>query len=78
MMRRNQWFIYLGLLVLALCSCTSQNAKQFVGHAVANAADTQVKYTAMECKSLQQQCVQGDYQEWETSDKQMGCSCKKL
>lgn len=78
MMGRNVRFIYVGFALLVISSCTSQNAKQFVGHAVANAADTQVKYTPMECHSLQQQCVQGDFQEWQTSDKQMGCSCKKL
>jgi hypothetical protein len=42
------------------------------------AADTQVGYTRFACYTLQQQWVQGDYQERKTSDKQMGCSCKKL
>ena len=29
------------------------------------------------CVYLQQRCAQGDYQEWQTSHKEMGCWCKK-
>ncbi|MDP5032347.1 MAG: hypothetical protein NWQ54_20210 [Paraglaciecola sp.] len=70
--------IYLVFFLLVLNSCTSKNAKQLMGHALANAAQTEVKYTPGECQTLRQQCVQGDFQEWQTSDKEMGCSCKKL
>ena len=63
---------------LLLSGCTSQGGRQLIGNAVGNAADTEVRYSVADCKILQQRCVQGDYQEWQTSDKQLGCSCKKL
>ncbi|GAC21161.1 hypothetical protein [Paraglaciecola arctica] len=70
------------ILVVAVATlfagCTKNNVRQFVGSAVADGADTEVKYNALECRTLQQRCVQGDFQEWETSNKDMGCSCKKL
>jgi hypothetical protein len=65
-------------IVTLSAGCTKSNMRQMVGSAVADGADTQVKYNAHACRILQQQCVQGDFQEWETSDKEMGCSCKKL
>lgn len=68
-------FVSISLL---LSSCTSQGGRQLIGSAIGNAADTEVRYSAAECQTLQQRCVQGDYQTWQTSDKQMGCSCKKL
>jgi len=58
--------------------CTKSDLKQIAGSAIAYGADTEVKYDANACRILRQQCVQGDFQEWETSDKEMGCSCKKL
>lgn len=73
--------IKIGLLVAVTVSflgCTKSHVRQFVGSAVADGADTEVKYNALECKTLQQRCVQGDFQEWQTSNKEMGCSCKKL
>ena len=63
--------------VAILSGCTTQGI-QLIGSAIGNAADTQVRYTPAACNTLRLQCVQGEYQEWETSDKQMGCSCKKL
>lgn len=68
--------ILMGTLVLT--ACTSKNAKQLIGHAIADGANTQVAYNPSQCRTLRMQCVQGDYQEWETSEKEMGCSCKKL
>ena len=65
-------------VVTLSAGCTKSNMRQMVGSAVADGADTQVKYNAHACRILQQQCVQGDFQEWETCDKEMGCSCKKL
>ena len=65
-------------IVVLSVGCTKNNMRQFVGSAVANGADTEVKYNPLECRTLQQRCVQGDFQEWETSNKDMGCSCKKL
>lgn len=58
--------------------CTTKQVTHFVGGAIADGADTQVSYDVHGCRTLQQRCVQGDFQEWETSDKEMGCSCKKL
>ena len=77
-MQYKSWKMSFAALVVILSSCTSQSGRQLVGSAIANAADTQVRYTPSACYTLQQQCVQGDYQKWETSDKEMGCSCKKL
>lgn len=65
-------------LVTLSTGCTKSHVRQFVGSAVADGADTEVKYNALECRTLQQRCVQGDFQEWQTSNKDMGCSCKKL
>ena len=70
-------FVLLAMVV-SLSACTSQGGRELMGSAIGNAADTQVRYSAFACHTLQRQCVQGDYQEWETSDKKMGCSCKKL
>ena len=68
----------LAAMVTLSTGCTKSNMRQMVGSAIADGADTQVKYDAHACRILQQQCVQGDFQEWQTSDKEMGCSCKKL
>lgn len=65
-------------IVTLFTGCTNNQVRQLVGSAVADGADTEVKYNPLECRTLQQRCVQGDYQEWETSNKDMGCSCKKL
>lgn len=70
--------ILLAAIVTLSVGCTNTHVRQIVGSAIADGADTEVRYNAQECKSLQQRCVQGDFQEWETSDKEMGCSCKKL
>ncbi|MGJ8680321.1 hypothetical protein [Paraglaciecola sp.] len=61
-----------------LSSCTTKQAQQLIGHAIADGANTEVRYNASQCRTLQMRCVQGEFQEWETSDKEMGCSCKKL
>ena len=63
---------------VVMSGCTTKQAQHFVGSAIADGADTQVRYNAYQCRNLRAQCVQGDFQEWETSDKEMGCSCKKL
>ncbi|MCF2948201.1 hypothetical protein L0668_08800 [Paraglaciecola aquimarina] len=68
----------MALLSMTLLSCTTKQAQHFVGAAIADGADTQVRYSASQCRTLRMQCVQGDFQEWETSEKEMGCSCKKL
>lgn len=71
-------YVFICTVVLVLSGCTTQGGRQLMGNAIGNATDTQVAYSPAACFTLQQQCVQGDYQEWQTSDKQMGCSCKKL
>ena len=74
--------IYLRILLI-LCmsvlvsSCSSQTGKQIIGGAMANAVDTQVAYDKQQCYALRNQCVQGHFEEWQTSDGVMGCSCKK-
>jgi hypothetical protein len=77
-MKRSVNSMLLAVVVVLSTGCTSNNMRQFVGSAIADGADTQVKYNPQECRVLEQRCVQGDFQEWETSDKEMGCSCKKL
>lgn len=67
------WF-----LISIMSGCTTKQAQHLVGAAIADGADTQVRYTPHQCRTLRAQCVQGDFQEWETSEKEMGCSCKKL
>ena len=66
------------LVIGGLSACTSSDLRNIAGSAIADGADTQVRYTPHQCKILRMQCVQGDFQEWETSEKEMGCSCKKL
>jgi len=68
----------LTAVVIFSAGCTKSNMRQMVGSAIADGADTEVKYDRQACVYLQQRCVQGDYQEWQTSNKEMGCSCKKL
>lgn len=67
----------LFILLVFLNGCSTMDAKQILGAAAGNAAGTQVKY-GKQCYALKNQCVQGEYQEWETSDGVEGCSCKKL
>jgi len=68
----------LAAMVTLSTRCTKSNMRHMLGSAIADGADNQVKYDAHACRILQQRCVQGDFQEWETSDKEVGCSCKKL
>lgn len=62
---------------LTLASCSSHSAKQLLGSAAGNAAGTEVAYDK-QCTVLKNRCVQGVYDEWQTSDGLPGCSCKKL
>lgn len=43
--------------------------RRVLGSAIANGADAQVKYDGQACIYFQM---------WETSDKEIGCTCKKL
>jgi hypothetical protein len=70
--------ILLVSLVVLATSCTKSNVRQLVGNAIADQTNTEVKYTTFECTVLQQNCVHGEYQEWQTSNKDFGCSCKKM
>ena len=69
--------VLLLVLVVLVSGCSSMDAKQIMGAAAGNAADTQVAY-GKQCFALKSQCGQGIYEEWQTSDKVDGCSCKKL
>lgn len=69
--------ILLSAFVVLMTGCSSMNAKQIMGAAAGNAAGTQVAY-GKQCFALKSQCVEGIYNEWQTSDKVDGCSCKKL
>jgi hypothetical protein len=77
-MRLSIKIITLAAIVTLSAGCTTNGVRHFVGSAIADGVDTQVSYDVHGCRVLQQRCVQGDFQEWETSDKEMGCSCKKL
>ncbi|MDO6695039.1 hypothetical protein Q4574_17205 [Aliiglaciecola sp. 3_MG-2023] len=70
--------ILLLLAAFSLGACSASSTKEFLGHAAANAADTQVGYNQQQCFTVKSQCVQGHYETWETSDGVEGCSCKKL
>jgi hypothetical protein len=70
--------LLLAAIFTLFSGCTKSDLRQIAGSAITDGADTQVKYDAHACRILQQQCVQGDFQEWQTSNKDMGCSCKKL
>ncbi|WP_299084000.1 hypothetical protein [uncultured Paraglaciecola sp.] len=70
--------LLIAIVVLLANGCTKNNIRQVLGSAVADGADTQVRYDPQACRLLQQRCVQGDFQTWQTSDKKVGCSCKKL
>lgn len=72
-----QMLLFAAILTL-FNGCTKSDLRQIAGSAIADGADTEVKYDLQACIYLQQQCVQGDYQECETSNKDMGCWCKKL
>ena len=64
-------------LVLLCTACTANNARELMGSAIANAADTEVGYSQSQCFKVRTQCVEGHYEEWQTSDGVPGCSCKK-
>lgn len=70
-----------GIVIFGLClvmmGCSTTTGKALVGGAMANSANTQVKYNASQCFALKNQCVQGHYEEWTTSDGVDGCSCKE-
>lgn len=76
-----QFGLALGASVL-LCGCSSINgkelAREIVGKGLGNASGSEVGYNAQQCYVVKNQCVQGEYQEWRTSDGVPGCSCKKL
>jgi hypothetical protein len=74
--RKNVVIICLSALCLA--ACTSQNVTHFVGQAIADGADTQVAYGPQQCMHLRSKCIHGEFQEWQTSKKEPGCSCKEL
>lgn len=69
--------ILLSIFMVLISGCSSMDAKQIMGSAAGNAADTQVAY-GKQCYALKSRCGQGIYEEWQTSDKVDGCSCKKL
>jgi hypothetical protein len=77
-MKTSIFVMVLMAIIMLSTGCTKSHFRQMAGSAIANGADTEVKYNVQECRTLQQRCVQGDFQEWQTSDKEMGCSCKKL
>jgi hypothetical protein len=49
--------VVLVTVVTCFMGCTKSNMRQIVESAIADGADTQVKYTASECRILQQRCV---------------------
>ena len=54
----------VSILVVAcitLSACSQHAGRQLLGSAVANAADTEVRYEPAACRTLAQQCVQGEY-----------------
>lgn len=65
------------LSVLLVCGCSANAARDIIGKGVANAAKTEVGYTPQQCFVVKSQCVQGHFEEWQTSDGTLGCSCKK-
>ncbi len=69
--------VFVLLLIAMTQGCTSRGAKELLGNAAGNASNTQMGYDK-QCFAVKSQCVQGLYEEWETSDGVPGCSCKKL
>lgn len=73
----NYRYLHLAIWLLLLSACTSQSVKEISGKAIANTANTEVGYSTQQCFVVKQQCVQGYYEEWFTSDGTPGCSCAK-
>lgn len=72
----------LKLTVILCClvsavGCSANGLRDIVGNAAAHAAGSEVGYSANQCFVVQQQCNQGYYEEWLTSDGTAGCSCAK-
>ncbi len=68
--------MFIVIASISLGACSSISGKQLLGGLAAGAANTQVAYDKMQCRTIQSRCVQGHYEEWETSDGTPGCSCK--
>ena len=75
----NKDLVKSGLLmfVILLSACTSTTGRDLLGNAIGSAANTQVGYNKHQCFKIKSQCVQGHYEEWQTSDGVPGCSCKE-
>ncbi|MCC2617821.1 hypothetical protein LJ739_16335 [Aestuariibacter halophilus] len=64
-------------MTITLTACSHTAKRELVGSLVAGAADTKVGYNAQQCTTIEMRCVEGDYQQWQTSDGTEGCSCKR-
>jgi hypothetical protein len=69
--------LLLAVIFTLFNGCTQSELRKIADSAIADVADTEVKHDLQTCVYLQQRCAQGDYQERQTSNKVMGCWCKK-
>ena len=56
-----QMFLFAAIFTF-FNGCSKSDLRQIVGSAIANDADTEIKYDPQSWVYLQQRCVQGDYQ----------------
>ena len=54
------------VLVLSLTGCQAF---------IENQTGSKLGYSPQQCKQVKLQCAEGHYQEWPTSDGDIGCSC---
>lgn len=73
---KTKFSLLITLGVVMLSGCSTINTKQLVGGLVGGAANTQVGYDKHQCVTIKSRCVEGHYEEWQTSDGVPGCSCK--
>ena len=69
--------VFYVVLVFLITACTASDFRDVAGKAAANAANSEVGYSSSQCFVVKQQCIEGYYEEWQTSDGTQGCSCAK-
>jgi hypothetical protein len=57
-MKTSIFVMVLMAIIMLSIGCTKSHFRQMAASAIANGADTEVKYNVLECRTLQQRCVQ--------------------
>ncbi|WP_438862845.1 hypothetical protein [Neptunicella sp.] len=68
--------VFVGI-TLSACSTFSYNTKEIGAGALGELSNSQISYNPARCQAIKNQCVQGHFEEFPTSDGQTGCACSQ-